>query len=71
MSDKGMSRRAMLGGIAALGVTTGSGKALAATHTFSPVQRFFSDPYIELIRLLKEGVEIEHDLMVQYLYGAF
>ena len=57
--------------IAALGVAAGPGKAFANTHTFSPVQRDFSDPYLELIRLLKEGAEIEHDLMVQYLYGAF
>lgn len=71
MSEKGMSRRKLLGGIAALGVAAGSRKALATTHTFSPVQRDFSDPYLELIRLLKEGAEIEHDLMVQYLYGAF
>lgn len=71
MSEKRISRRAMLGGIAALGVAAGPGKALATTHTFSPVQRDFSDPYLELIRLLKEGAEIEHDLMVQYLYGAF
>lgn len=71
MSENGMSRRVLLGSIAALGVATGPGRALAGTHTFSPVQRDFSDPYLELIRLLKEGVEIEHDLMVQYLYGAF
>lgn len=71
MAEKGMSRRAMLGSMAALGVAAGSGRALAGTHTFSPVQRSFSDPYLELVRLLKEGAEIEHDLMVQYLYGAF
>jgi len=29
------------------------------------------DPYLELIRLLKEGSEIEQDLMVQYLYSAY
>lgn len=66
-----MSRRKVLGNIAALGIAAASGKALAGTHTFSPVQRDFTDPYLELIRLLKEGAEIEHDLMVQYLYGAF
>lgn len=33
--------------------------------------RDFSDPYIELIRLLHEASEVEHALMVQYLYGAF
>lgn len=71
MNDKGISRRALFGNLAALGFVAGSGQAFAKTHTFSPVLRDFSDPYLELIRLLKEGAEIEHDLMVQYLYGAF
>jgi Ferritin-like len=31
----------------------------------------YSDPYLELIRLLREAAEIEHALMVQYLYAAF
>ncbi len=71
MSGNGISRRALLGSIAALGVATGPGRAFARTHRFSPVQRDFSDPYLELIRLLKEASEIEHDLMVQYLYTAY
>lgn len=33
--------------------------------------RDFSDPYLELMRLLHEASEIEHALMVQYLYAAF
>jgi hypothetical protein len=33
--------------------------------------REFAEPYIELIRLLRQATEIEHALMVQYLYGAF
>lgn len=33
--------------------------------------RDFADPYLELLRLLREGAEIEHGLMLQYLYGAF
>ncbi|MGB0128311.1 MAG: ferritin-like domain-containing protein [Rhodocyclaceae bacterium] len=33
--------------------------------------RDFSDPYIELLRLLHEAAEIEHALMIQYLYAAF
>lgn len=33
--------------------------------------RAFSDPYLELTRLLREASEIEHSLMVQYLYAAF
>jgi hypothetical protein len=33
--------------------------------------REFAEPYIELIRLLRQASEIEHALMLQYLYGAF
>lgn len=71
MTDSRMTRRALLGNIAALGVATGSAGALADTHGTSPIFRDFADPYLELIRLLREAAEIEHDLMVQYLYGAF
>lgn len=71
MSRNGMTRRALLGNIALLGVAAGPGKALAGQSTNSPVFRDFSNPYLELIRLLREAAEIEHDLMVQYLYGAF
>lgn len=71
MKRNGMTRRALLGNIASLGLATGSSGALAATHGTTPVQRDFSDPYLELVRLLHEAAEIEHDLMVQYLYGAF
>jgi Ferritin-like len=71
MKGNGISRRALLGNIAMLGVAAGPGRVLATTHRFSPVERDFSDPYLELIRLLKEAAEIEQDLMVQYLYGAF
>ncbi len=35
------------------------------------VTREFDDPYIELLRLLREASEVEHALMLQYLYGAF
>jgi hypothetical protein len=35
------------------------------------IVREFAEPYIELIRLLRQAAEIEHALMVQYLYGAF
>ena len=66
-----MTRRRLLGNIATLGVTAGSGAAFADTYGESPIYRDFSDPYLELIRLLREAAEIEHDLMVQYLYGAF
>jgi len=32
--------------------------------------RDFHDPYLELVRLLREACEVEHALMLQYLYGA-
>jgi hypothetical protein len=35
------------------------------------VLRDFADPYVEIIRLLREAAEIEHALMIQYLYAAF
>lgn len=35
------------------------------------ILREFSEPYLELIRLLRQASEIEHALMIQYLYGAF
>ena len=35
------------------------------------IVRDFADPYIELIRLLREAAEVEHSLMIQYLYAAF
>jgi hypothetical protein len=71
MKGNGITRRALLGSIAMAGVAVGPGRALAKTHRFSPVERDFTDPYLELIRLLKEGAEIEQDLMVQYLYSAY
>src|SRR5689334_14789527 len=71
MKGNGISRRALLGNLAMLGAATATGKAFANTHRFSPVQLDFSDPYLELVRLLKEGAEVEHDLMLQYLYAAF
>ena len=71
MSENGLTRRTLLANIAALGVASGPARALAATHGTSPIYRDFNDPYLELIRLLREAAEIEHDLMVQYLYGAF
>jgi hypothetical protein len=46
----------------------------AAPGTAAPpaqIVRVFTDPYLELVRLLREASEIEHALLVQYLYGAF
>ncbi len=71
MKGNDITRRALLRSIAIFGVAAGPGRALAATHRFSPVERDFTDPYLELIRLLKEAAEIEQDLMVQYLYSAY
>jgi hypothetical protein len=73
MKGKDFTRRALLRSVAMFGAAAGSATALAATktHRFSPVKRAFDDPYLELIRLLKEASEIEHDLMVQYLYSAY
>jgi hypothetical protein len=71
MKGNGITRRALLGNIAMLGVATVPDTAFAKTHRLAPIQRAFSDPYIELIRLLKEAAELEQDLMVQYLYGAY
>lgn len=72
MRGKDLTRRVLLGNIATIAAVAAS-PAMAATktHRFSPVKRAFDDPYLELIRLLKEGSEIEQDLMVQYLYCAY
>jgi hypothetical protein len=45
-------------------------KASAANRT-GIIIRDFSDPYLELLRLLRDAAEIEHGLMLQYLYSAF
>jgi hypothetical protein len=31
----------------------------------------FLDPYLELVRLLREATEVEHALLVQYLFAAY
>lgn len=43
----------------------------AAKPKYGVVPRDFYDPWLELIRLLKEASEIEHSLMIQYLFAAF
>ena len=35
------------------------------------IVRDFADPHLELVRLLKSAAEVEHALLVQYLYAAF
>ncbi len=42
-----------------------------AKPRYGVIARDFHDPYLELIRLLKEASEIEHSLMIQYLFAAF
>ena len=42
-----------------------------ATAARVEIIRDFADPHLELVRLLREATEIEHALMVQYLYGAY
>jgi hypothetical protein len=43
----------------------------AAQPRNGKVMRDFSSPHLELTRLLREATEIEHALMLQYLYAAF
>jgi hypothetical protein len=43
----------------------------AAKPKYGVIARDFYDPYLELIRLLKEASEIEHSLMIQYLFAAY
>jgi len=42
-----------------------------AKPKYGVIARDFYDPYLELIRLLKEASEIEHSLMIQYLFAGF
>ena len=46
-------------------------EAAARAAASAEIIRDFDDPYLELVRLLREAAEIEHALMVQYLYGAY
>lgn len=44
---------------------------VSAPPTTAYVVRDFADPYLEVVRLLKAAAEVEHALLVQYLYAAF
>ncbi len=76
-----MARRQFLksaGGVSVAVVTSstlsGCDEGEPTARAFSPprgIVRDFADPYLELIRLLREAAEIEHDLMIQYLFAAF
>src|SRR3954468_13141288 len=48
-----------------------AGSEEAAPGPLAEIVRGFADPYLELVRLLHEASEIEHALLVQYLYGAY
>jgi hypothetical protein len=48
-----------------------AGPNASAANRSGIIIRDFADPYLELLRLLRDAAEIEHALMLQYLYGAF
>jgi hypothetical protein len=51
--------------------STGATPNAAAAKRTGLIVRDFSDPYLELMRLLREGAEVEHAVMLEYLYCAF
>ncbi len=76
----GVARRDMFASVAGLtaagmiGACSGAsegGYRTAGAIDRRRIARVFDDPVLEAGRLLKEAAEIEHDLMVQYLYSAF
>src|SRR5690349_18751200 len=54
-----------------LSAAVGDNAALAGVDRPDEIIPDFRNPYLELVRLLRESAEIEHALMVQYLYAAF
>ncbi len=54
-----------------LRLTTAAAAEADGTPATQHIARDFADPYLELVRLLHEASEIEHALLVQYLYAAF
>ncbi|MXO58233.1 hypothetical protein GRI89_01570 [Altererythrobacter salegens] len=68
----GSARAAVPGeGDPANSVSANMGAITPGKHRAGIIVRDFADPYLELLRLLREGAEIEHGLMLQYLYCAF
>jgi hypothetical protein len=76
----GVARREVFAGVAGLAAAGALGACNTQTEAgYRPsglvsrqrIARVFDDPVLEAGRLLKEAAEIEHDLMVQYLYAAF
>lgn len=53
------------------GGTAARREATAAEEPTVEIVRDFDDPQLEVVRLLREASEIEHALLVQYLYAAF
>ena len=53
------------------GVIRPGKQSASAAKGSGVIVRDFADPYLELLRLLREAAEIEHGLMLQYLYCAF
>ncbi len=64
------ARPARAGGLAAAAAHLPP-QVSGATGPAATIVRDFADPYLELVRLLREASEIEHALLVQYLYGAY
>src|SRR3712207_1042918 len=66
-------RRITAGGEIRRGAPAAAAATAPATAGGPSVElvRDFADPYLELVRLLREASEIEHALLVQYLYGAY
>ena len=52
-------------------VASSGGQPAPAAPPTAHVVRDFADPQLELVRLLKAAAEVEHALLVQYLYAAF
>lgn len=83
VDECGIGRRQLFAGAglaAASGLLSGCGSSAdtryipasgSIRHEPRRILRVFDDSVLELGRLLKEAAEIEHDLMVQYLYAAF
>lgn len=62
---------ASLGSAQAATAAQGKPANASAKNRAGIIIRDFADPYLELLRLLREAAEIEHGLMLQYLYCAF
>ncbi len=53
------------------GGAPGPAKLPVSQPRYGKIVDDFSSPYLELVRLLREAAEVEHALMLQYLYAAF